>query len=240
MKRLFTLFIAILCLTAVSAQTEKLQDVIYLKNGTVLRGTIVEHRIGEAIRFAVEGGSVVEYSIEDIDRFTKEVSVTKSKTPRLLSYMERMQQSPWRPRGYRGFAELGAAFALNYPDVMYQVSTSHGFQADPNIYMGAGFNLTYDATNEWFFVPLFANLRFSFSKGQFTPFVDVRAGYSPFATKGAYAALSIGAHYSLSSTLGLNLSVGYDMQKFEDQKDIHPEKPSDYMHGIGIKVGIEF
>lgn len=236
MKKLLLSIFALGFLSVANAQTEP--DVLYLKNGQVLSGKIVEHIPGECVKFQTSDGKIREYSIEEFTRFTQFSSQTHSKVSAPKNYQELMKEADWRPRGYRGMAEVGASFGIKYSDIIYQLTTSHGFQADPNIFIGAGMGFDFDAKREWFFMPIFANLRFHFSKSRFAPFVDVKAGYSPVKVKGAYANVSFGCHYSLSRQLGLNISVGYDMQKYDDMREM--EYPSDYMHAINLKVGVDF
>ncbi len=236
MKKIFLSLLAFGLLSVAQAQTE--QDVIYLKNGEVLSGKIVEHIPGECVRFRTADGKVHEYGIEEFIRFTQFSSQTHSKVTAPKNYQQLMKEADWRPRGYRGMAELGASFGVKYSDVIYQLTTSHGFQADPNIFIGAGLGFDYDAKREWFFMPIFANLRFYISKKRLSPFVDVKAGYSPVSVKGAYANASIGCHYSLSQKLGLNLSVGYDVQKYDGRSEM--ENRNDYLHAVNLKVGVDF
>ena len=51
--RLATILVGVVLATAVHAATSDLQDVVYLTNGSVVRGVIVEHRLGEAIVIAI-------------------------------------------------------------------------------------------------------------------------------------------------------------------------------------------
>lgn len=59
---------------AVHAQ-EVLEDVVYLKDGSVIRGTIIEQRIGESILIRTRDGNVFRYTMDRIDRITKEAAV---------------------------------------------------------------------------------------------------------------------------------------------------------------------
>jgi hypothetical protein len=41
------------------------RDVLYLKNGSVLKGEIIEHVIGESLKFQTAEGSVLVYQEKD-------------------------------------------------------------------------------------------------------------------------------------------------------------------------------
>lgn len=236
MKKLFAFLLALMSFNTISAQ-EELKDLVILKTGAEVRGTIIEHVEGESITIKTDEGRKLLYDIDEIERFIK-ITVKHSATPHLPTHAEEMRKYPWRPRGYRGFFDIGMAKAFNYSDMTYQFTTSQGFQADPFFYMGIGVSANYDKTRDWLFLPIFANMRFHILDKRLTPFIDVKAGYSPTNVKGAYVNVSLGCHYSISRNLGLNISIGYDMQKYDERKEL--EKPSDYMHGINTKIGIEF
>lgn len=83
---------------------------------------------------------------------------------------------------------------------------------------GAGFS-RYDKT----LVPLFADLQWSVARPrQFTPFVEVRAGYSfapsPSASGGSNIGLGIGTSFCLSDAHRIYASVGYEYQHFSQLK----------------------
>lgn len=61
---LFVVFIA-------TAQ-ENLEDVVYLKNGTIYRGIIIEQVPNESIKIEIAGGSVFHVAMADIQKITKE------------------------------------------------------------------------------------------------------------------------------------------------------------------------
>ena len=63
---------AILGVLAAPAEAQELQDVVYLKDGSVIRGTIVEQVPGESILIETVDGSRFRYSMDDIDRIAKE------------------------------------------------------------------------------------------------------------------------------------------------------------------------
>lgn len=57
------------------AQNSK--DVIYLKNGTIIKGTIVEQIVGQSVKVKSSSGVITSYSVNDIDRFDKENAIQR-------------------------------------------------------------------------------------------------------------------------------------------------------------------
>lgn len=78
----FTIFFVVVL--PVSAQM--LEDVIYLKDGSVIRGTIIEHILEQSITIRTIGGSQFTYTMDRITKLAKEPAITmptikKEKSP---------------------------------------------------------------------------------------------------------------------------------------------------------------
>ncbi|MBI4420743.1 MAG: hypothetical protein HY560_07950 [Gemmatimonadetes bacterium] len=75
--------------TATRVEPQQMEDVIYLKDGSIIRGTIVEQRPGESILIRTRDGNQFRYTMAQIDRMTKEAApapqgrVTGRKSPAL-------------------------------------------------------------------------------------------------------------------------------------------------------------
>jgi hypothetical protein len=57
---------------------EPLQDVVYLEDGSVIRGTIIEQTPGESLRIRTRDGSIFVYRMEEVERITREPAVQAS------------------------------------------------------------------------------------------------------------------------------------------------------------------
>lgn len=69
-------FILVACLTAfvVTAPVfaQQTEDVVHLKNGSIVRGTIIEQIPGESLKIQTQGGSVFVYTMNEIAKISKE------------------------------------------------------------------------------------------------------------------------------------------------------------------------
>jgi len=68
--------ISILIFTAISVfaiAQQNYQDVVYLKNGSIIRGIIIEQIPNKSIKIETAGKSVFVYQIDEIEKMTKEV-----------------------------------------------------------------------------------------------------------------------------------------------------------------------
>ena len=72
-------FILLMCLTAFvmasqafAQQMQQMEDVIHLKNGGLIRGTIIEQIPGESLKIQTRDGNVFVYTMDEIAKMSKE------------------------------------------------------------------------------------------------------------------------------------------------------------------------
>lgn len=70
--RNFILTSAVFALFLTVAQATEYEDVIYLNDGSVIRGTIVERVPGETYKIEIAGGSVLVVDADEVEKITKE------------------------------------------------------------------------------------------------------------------------------------------------------------------------
>ena len=64
--------IIVFLLTSVITFAQQLVEVVYLKNGSIIRGTIVEQTIGESIKIQTADGSLFVYPVDEVIKIAKE------------------------------------------------------------------------------------------------------------------------------------------------------------------------
>ena len=115
---LFKKYLALLSFVFISslvlAQTN-LQDVVYLKNGSVVRGVIIEQVPNQSIRLQTTDGNIFAFQMDDIERLTREQRLGNNqsvKSPGLawcLSFL-----MPGVGQFYNGDPGKGAIFLSSY------------------------------------------------------------------------------------------------------------------------------
>ena len=85
-------------ITTVSFGQSNYQDVVYLKNGSIIRGVIIEQVPSESIKIETADKSVFVFQMDEIERFTKEPMQGRSPMA---------SQSRGLQKGYRGILETG-------------------------------------------------------------------------------------------------------------------------------------
>lgn len=92
------------------------QDVVYLKNGSVIRGLIIEQVPNKSIKVQTRDESIFVYQMDEIEKLGKEEDT---------SYSFKKILGPKRTydiKGYRGFLDLGYTTG---DDGCIQFTTSH-------------------------------------------------------------------------------------------------------------------
>lgn len=74
-QSLFAVVIFLFCFQSMLQAQEQMQDVVYLKNGSIIRGIIIEQVPNKSLKIKTKDGSVFVYNMDDIERITKEEPV---------------------------------------------------------------------------------------------------------------------------------------------------------------------
>ena len=91
-------FFLVLCLTALALHSplsaQKIEDVIHLKNGETVRGTIVEQIPGESLKIQTADGRVFVYTIYEIAEISREPVMKMEE-----GFIKARKKNPWLASG---------------------------------------------------------------------------------------------------------------------------------------------
>lgn len=125
-------------------------------------------------------------------------------------------------KGYRGFVDWSnsiRSYELNgigrTSDYFTGFSTSHGYQINSWIFTGIGFDLEYFSTGNEFIISPFFDLRSDLKFHIFTPFADIRLGYSCTDGGGIYFSPSIGYRFNWGRKFGINVGIGLTLKGYK-------------------------
>lgn len=199
MKRLLTIT-AVMLLIATFGFTMAAQDVLYLKNGSVIRGTVLEQSPDKDLKFQTYDGSIYVYPMADVERITKESAQGSATIAEAASGAIKpltLQQSSYERKGIKFNLELawqiGVGAAAHTDDFM--LALSMGWRFNPYIYVGFGLSPTlrwfaYKGYSKVSFVlPMYVEARASLplkNKGT-ALFLDTRNGWGGDFSKGGDA-----------------------------------------------------
>lgn len=210
-KLIMVIALVVFAMDIVSAQ-ENRQDAVYLENGSMVRGVIIENIPESHVKIQTVDGSIWVFESDRISRVDV-VDKYKPSNPVILS-----------PRGFYNVTDIGFLPGRNNYSGVFTVSaqTSCGYRINPNISLGAGVGLE---NFEVALAPLFGEARFNLLKGSFSPFLAVKGGYAlpmnnykdandDWMYKGGpMFSSAIGIRNYFSSHMGMTVSLGYRYQQ---------------------------
>ena len=111
------------------------QDVVYLKNGSIIRGIIIEQVPLKSIKIETIGGNVFAYYLDEIEKITKEPRFAQE----VIKNQEKLSTSTGLKKGYRGIVELSPVLPWGV-----RLDVINGYQFNPYLSVGAGVGLHFD------------------------------------------------------------------------------------------------
>ena len=180
------------------------EDVVYLKNGSVIHGLIIEQVPNESLKIQTKDRNIFVFKMDEISKITKEEVqpvVQPIVQPPVSS--EPVTKEPPKPKtkkvsGYTNITEMTFARSFNRSESMYDnygysypyeshfdninngpcfgIQTVNGYQFNPYFSMGAGIGM--QAYNELFLVPFFLHVSGTFMNARVSPFVAGEIGNS--------------------------------------------------------------
>lgn len=223
-----------------SAYAQEYRDVVFLKNGSVIKGFYDELYPADSLHMRLIDGGVFICSMNDVARIAKERSNVY-----LIDMSDDLKHLDieWRHRGYRGSLENG--YNTNTADKKLSVTgvyTVHGYQFNRFLFLGIGLGfqqVSYKDDDYTVYlnknnIPVFGDFRFYFIPRSISPLVDIRGGYTISGFRGYYFNPNIGVDFSLSPRCGLYLLTGY----FEQEYVTNDEKLKS--KNVSFSIGFHF
>lgn len=117
------------------------QDVIYLKNGSIIKGKVLSSPNDQKIRIEILGGSIFVFDRSEIEQFKVEpIPNIKKQFKGEIQYKE---------RGFINISDMGFPIGSDRWGVVSGLSfkTVNGFQFNPNSYIALGIGLDFYFSN---------------------------------------------------------------------------------------------
>ena len=206
------------------------EDVIYLKNGSILHGIIIEQIPNRSFTILTKDENTFVCKIEEIERITKE----EIESPATLKYNRIKKQ------GYKNITEASLGISSN---VGVQTINSYLFKNGLSVGLGIGYNV--DKSNNLSMIPVFVDFRAFILEKPVSPFVAAAIGYS-FSTNenkgGRVINIDFGLRaYSLPK-MALLFSIGYGLQTTAYHYIYYNQSgfATQYIGYLDLKLGIMF
>lgn len=211
MKR-FVLFISVL-LSAGSLLAQSTVETVYLKNGGLVKGEIIEQVPGQSLKVKTKDGNIFVYQMDEVERITKEQVTVGNEGHRGLDFNIDL--------GYNLPTKSGA-------DGCPTAELSLGKRFSRNFYWGLGAGAYIPTGGGDVQIPITteAKMLFPLGNSKLTPFVSLKGGYiintaddisvgsgksKVKVEQSNYALLQLmpGISFPLSGSVDFNLAAGY-------------------------------
>jgi hypothetical protein len=224
------------------------EDVVYLKNGSIIHGMIIEQVPNESIKIQTKDKNVFVFKMDEIMKITKE-EVQSSTPTTAVSPSAPPVKKERKINGYTNITEMTFARSFTHLDNQYDpfggytyshfvdvnngpcfgIQTVNGYQF--NRYFSAGVGIGMKGYSELFLVPLFLDLRATLIDAKVSPFIAGEIGNSftrfevwnvstGYDDKGGFmGTIAAGVKFFPAPQMGLNFSVGFNYQELRIQDD---------------------
>ncbi|MCU0353842.1 MAG: hypothetical protein MUD08_08920 [Cytophagales bacterium] len=245
MIRLYLTFALALCAGFLfdAAAQRPTDDVLYLKNGWVLRGKLLPAAAPESVSIQTNDGNTFVFPQTDVLETKKEPA---------LRYLN----IRYRDRGYAHFTEMGVMASSNNVNELgvttsaFTFHTVNGYKFNQWFYTGLGAGVDLYASQT--FIPVFASARGDFTRrGILIPYYYIDGGWGFNGTTnlpgkrqrgGAHFAAGLGMKVLFNGNAGFLLSVGYYLQQtaIEETHDSGIRRTETDYQRVAIRAGFAF
>lgn len=246
MKKALIIAFALLLSVITMSQNVQYEDVVYLKNGSVIRGMIVEQIPNKTLKIKTVNRNVFVFEFAEIEKITKEE--IPSGGGQVYPPDEDVSQTKYvKENGFESTVDFGLGGLVDWGSPALSLNVIAGYRFLPQLFFGGGTGIEfYDSRS---MLPLFANIRTDFIKARVTPFFAVSAGYAFGWVSyddgsdwgGMFVEPSFGVRFNFSPNFGMNLSTGLKFQRAREEYYYYepyypPQLPLDYSYTDTFKL----
>jgi hypothetical protein len=187
-----------------------MQDAVYLKNGGITRGNLIEMVPDDHISIETVDGNIFVYKMSEVEKYTKEPIYEKKKSV--------IQDNTGNKKGYYGVVEFGTGFCFGHETRNFdrKINFISGYRVNPWFAAGAGFGIRY-YHDDGLMMPFFADLRANLLNKRTSPYLSLDIGYAFNPTDvtvgGFMTAPTIGVSVKVKNRSTLNFGLCYELQK---------------------------
>ena len=250
----------------IDSQKQINEDVMHLKNGSVIKGIIIEQIPNVSIKIKTREDNIFVYKMDEVEKITKELSQQKGKTLINVSKQSREYSHFNKPKGYLGLIEIegGLGFGRWQAD-RFSISLINGYRPMPQFAFGIGigsrmFSFFYETVGNgrgretsWS-MPFFLHLRSDFlASKKVSPYISFNVGYNlnlsynnrNISFGGLLIEPSIGVGFNIGETnsrvnFGLSFPINRAQYRVASGYDYNYSYANGYGGAVNLEVGFSF
>lgn len=212
-KIVLTCFMA---LVATLAFGQDKMDVIYLKNGQVIKGSIIKPMDADGVQIMTTESDVYTFSPDEVRRIVREeVPHDNLRNKIIVHDGEGFTNITTLGYGF-GIGTIGDERAMNNDEDYFSIHTVNGYHLNRNVSLGVGVGVEWYGDYE--LVPLYADVRYYPTLTEWAPFFYSDLGYGlgflDEATDGGVLfGIGGGVQRSVNTSFAYMASFGYRYQE---------------------------
>lgn len=200
-------------------QAQQTEDVIHLKNGSIIRGELLEYEPDGQLKIKILGGSILVYESSEVVKIKTEQIVRETTDPKVSQennlYHDR--------KGFYGNFSTGLSMlVINGLDLIPFIHLSFGSQINDYFAIGGGTGFIFSFRWNTAYTPLYVNFRTYLNRGSGAVFIETNVGihfahYNPFggggfeAGGGFYGRPSIGIRMPSTKRTHTSMDLGVEV-----------------------------
>jgi hypothetical protein len=245
------LFASLLLVPFLSNAQGNMEDVVYLKNGSIIRGIIIEQVPNVSLKLKTSDGNLFVFRIEEVEKITKEQTAAKTRgRDAEPSPAPSFGDGEIKQKGYSMIAEICPSIGIDDMDGKTSIGLQviNGYQINPHLNIGAGLGLHKHFGGNTY-APIFLDLRIAFMPKRVSPFLDLAGGWAlglvDEKESGVYLNPSFGVRFFVSRNTALQMSLGYRYQEtsvtyqgWDPYGYYNIKEETDNLNAITLKFGV--
>lgn len=184
-------------------------DVVYLKNGSIIHGIIIEQTENKYIKIKTNDNNVWVFQIEEIEKIDKELNENSTSSGTLV-----------KRKSYFNYERLG--ILTGEGETIFAAGSINGGRIGNHFIIG--FGIEYNDYPHAIIIPLFLELRVNYLSSSITPvsFIDVGSsigwidGIFGKTEDGFFLNIGSGVEFQLNNNVSMHIDLSWRKQQFEE------------------------
>lgn len=234
--RFITFLLLLFSIGLLNAQTlGDYEEVVYLKNGSVIRGIIIEMIPGKSVKIETREKNLFVYQMDEIEKIAREIPNGGGGK----------HNDTRKAKGFELYLDEGLAIWVpNDPYPTNMLTVTPGYKFNRTVFLG--FSTGLIAREGLVAVPAYFDLRLTLTKTKVAPLLQFNAGYiSPnlLGTDDDYYYTSVdnygGFLFGIKPGLGINLKKNIDLNFYTGyQMGSQISKVDNYWGDDDVSIGL--
>jgi hypothetical protein len=213
------LLLALMAISSLSFAQEIMEDVVYLKNGGLIHGLIIEQVPGQNIKIRTADRNIFVLKFNEIAKMTKEAIPNKQ-------FEATKGKKGFKQKGFFSLIEnnfcsgtgngVSNTFIVKNNETSFGFRTVNGYQINKHFALGIGFG--FEKFSFAAFMPITLDTRINLLPGKVSPVLNANIGYAAGINGSKGGVLfypSLGLRVFVTDKTAYFINLGYKWQRME-------------------------